>query len=318
MALPQAVQRQVEAAEALLTGGTQPADQPQAETQAQPEPQQEPTAAESVSTPQPSPAPQQPQNEWEQRYKVLQGKFNNEVPSLHHQVKDLTRKLQDQSERMEQLSRSQETKQAEQKQAADPKDVDAFGADLVEMVQRVTQQTLGGITAKMDGLLSGFQQRLAYVEQQLQGTSQTVAYTAEQTFFAQLSKAVPDWEKINADQRFLTWLGEVDPVLGSNRQAALDTAQKNMDANRVAAIFRAFESALPKTPVKPGNNLSKQISPSSVASAAPTPTDKPILTQAQVQAYYKDVATGKYRGREAEAAKLESIINQALAENRIQ
>lgn len=314
MALPAAVQRQVEAAEALLNGANQPAVEPPAEPQAQPEPQQEPTAAAPVTAPEPSPAPQQP-NEWEQKYKVLQGKFNSEVPALHHQVKDLSRKLQEQAERTEALLRQQETKQAEQRPTADPKDVDAFGADLVEMVQRVAQQMLGNTAAKIDGFMGSVEKRLVHIEQRLQGTTETVAQTAQETFYVQLERMVPDWQAINADQRFLVWLGEDDPLSGRSRQAALDAASGALDVRRTAAIFKAFLDTLPKQPPKANTAVNKQVSPSSVAAAAPVQTEAPSFTEAEVSELYARNRRREFTQKQWE--QIEQSINTAMAAGRI-
>lgn len=314
MALPAAVQRQVEAAEALLNGANQPAVEPPAEPQAQPEPQQEPTAAAPVPAPEPSPAPPQP-NEWEQKYKVLQGKFNSEVPALHHQVKDLSRKLQEQAERTEALLRQQETKQAEQRPTADPKDVDAFGADLVEMVQRVAQQMLGNTAAKIDGFMGSVEKRLVQIEQRLQGTTETVAQTAQETFYVQLERMVPDWQAINADQRFLVWLGEDDPLSGRSRQAALDAASGALDVRRTAAIFKAFLDTLPKQPPKANTAVNKQVSPSSVAAAAPVQTEAPSFTEAEVAELYARNRRREFTPKQWE--QVEQSINTAMAMGRI-
>lgn len=314
MALPAAVQRQVEAAEALLNGANQPAVEPPAEPQAQPEPQQEPTAAAPVTAPEPSPAPPQP-NEWEQKYKVLQGKFNSEVPALHHQVKDLSRKLQEQAERTEALLRQQETKQAEQRPTADPKDVDAFGADLVEMVQRVAQQMLGNTAAKIDGFMGSVEKRLVQLEQRLQGTTETVAQTAQETFYVQLERMVPDWQAINADQRFLVWLGEDDPLSGRSRQAALDAASGALDVRRTAAIFKAFLDTLPKQPPKANTAVNKQVSPSSVAAAAPVQTEAPSFTEAEVAELYARNRRREFTPKQWE--QVEQSINTAMAMGRI-
>lgn len=314
MALPAAVQRQVEAAEALLNGANQPAVEPPAEPQAQPEPQQEPTAAAPVTAPEPSPAPPQP-NEWEQKYKVLQGKFNSEVPALHHQVKDLSRKLQEQAERTEALLRQQETKQAEQRPTADPKDVDAFGADLVEMVQRVAQQMLGNTAAKIDGFMGSVEKRLVQLEQRLQGTTETVAQTAQETFYVQLERMVPDWQAINADQRFLVWLGEDDPLSGRSRQAALDAASGALDVRRTAAIFKAFLDTLPKQPPKANTAVNKQVSPSSVAAAAPVQTEAPSFTEAEVAELYARNRRREFTPKQWE--QVEQSINTAMATGRI-
>lgn len=312
--LPKAVQQQVEAAEALLAASNQPqSPEAQAEASTTPAaPQTAPTTAKAQE-----PAQPQPQDDaWERRYRTLQGLFNSEVPKLQQQNKELSAKLQDAIARMDKLA--QQPAQAPQPQSleADPKDVDDFGSDLVEMVQRQTQRAITSIAAKVDSVVASFEARLKVVEQQLKGTTQTVAYTAEEVFFNKLAAVVPDWEQINSSDAFLQWLADVDPVYGQPRQAALTAAQSNLDVARVAAVFNAFKGAQPKTS-KAQDALAKQVSPKTAASVAPTPTEKTIVTQAQIQAFYKDVATGKYRGRDAEVAQFEAVINEAIAEGRV-
>lgn len=321
--LPRAVQAQVEAADAVLaqagaaqgTGvGGVPADLEQlAQTPTEPPIADAPTAQEPVvpEVKQEAPKP----DAWESKYKTLQGLFNAEVPKLQGQVKELTSRL---NEAIAQLEKTAKAATPEpQKASVDPKDVEAFGSDLVEMVQRVAQQMLGGVAAKVDGVVAGFEQRVSALEQAQKATSQTVAVTAEDAFFNRLTIQVPDWEQVNGDERFLAWLGEVDPLLGQPRQAALTAAQQSLNIERTVAIFNAFKSTLPQKPTKAATAVEKQISPSTAATAAPTPTEKPVITQAQIQTFYADVAKGKYRGRDAEVVKLEQIINQAIAEGRV-
>lgn len=317
--LPRAVQRQVEAAEALLAESNKPVEapapeaQPPAEASAEPAPQvDQPVQEAPVQAPK-APAPTQ-EVDWRHKFNTLQGIFNSEVPKLQQQNKELSARLQDAIERMEKLA--QQPKAPEPQQTVlDPKDVENFGQDLVEMVQRQTQATLGKIAGKMDAVVADFEKRIAQMEQALKGTSQTVATTAEEVFFTKLTALVPDWEQINANEGFLNWLAETDPVYGQPRQAALTAAQQAMDVNRVANVFKAFKALTPQQPKT--DPLAKQVSPKGSASAPPAPTEKPVITQQQVQAFYHDVATGKYRGREAEVQRLEQMINEALAEGRI-
>lgn len=316
--LPRAVQAQLEQAEALLAGNTPPADNAQAATDPAPEAAQQNEPPVQATAPAPEPAPTTPSAEetWERRYKTLQGLFNAEVPKLQQQNKELSAKLHDAIERMEKLSQQPQKPEPQHKPALDPNDVENFGSDLVEMVQRQTQHVLSSVAGKLDGVVANFEARLTQVEQALKGTTQTVAVTAEEIFFNKLAAIVPDWEKVNSSEAFLAWLGDVDPVYGQTRQAALTAAQQNMDVARVAAVFNAFKSTLPKSN-QAQESLAKQVSPKATASAPPAPTEKPVITQAQIQAFYKDVATGKYRGRDAEAASLEALINEAIADGRV-
>jgi hypothetical protein len=316
MALPRSIQAQVEQANAVLAQANPQPQEPQAEIAPEaPEAQQqapEPTA--STETPA---QPTQPQPDvWEHKYKTLQGLFNREVPGLQNQVKDLRSQLETAVARLNEAADAKAKPSEPAAPVADPRDVENFGSDLVEMVQRTAERMFGRAASELQGQAARIEQRLAQLEQALQGTHETVAMTAEQSFFDRLTKMVPDWEQINANDAFLAWLAEVDPVYGHPRQSALNAAQQSMNAERAAAVFKAFAATQPSAP-KP-NAVAKQVSPKAAATAAPTSQTKPILTQQQIVDYYNAKRRGEYRGQEAEVQRIESMINQAIAEGRVQ
>jgi len=308
MALPRSIQAQVEQANAALEALNKPPEAP-AEPPAPPAPialdpppaePQEPSPPEPAEPPAPAPQP----DVWEHKYKTLQGLFNREVPTLQNRVKELESKLSEVLNKVAEAPKPSE----QQPQVADPKDVENFGSDLVDMVQRTAERMFGAAAKQFD-------QRLAQIEQALQGTTQTVAATAEQAFFDRLTKLVPEWEATNVNEAFLAWLAEVDPILGQPRQTALNAAQQRLDAERAAAVFKAFAST---QPAPKANTLDKQVSPRGNATPAPTPTQKPVYTEAQIAGFYDSVRRGEYRGREQEAAQIEQMINLAIAEGRVQ
>lgn len=318
--LPRAVQRQVDEAEALLASSNPPADGAVQQQQAQPPgPAPEQAAAQvqppivAAETP-PTPDATPKDDVWERKYKTLQGLFNAEIPKLQRQNQDLSGQLRDAIARMDKQAEGK--KEAPEQAAVDPRDAETFGSDLVEMVQRQVQLVMGSVAQKLDSVVGSFEARLGQVEQALKGTTQTVAVTAEEMFFNKLAHSVPDWEQVNANDAFLAWLSEVDAVYGQPRQAALTAAQQSLDVQRVAAVFNAFKATLPKGPAASAP-LAKQVSPRSTSAAPPAPTEKPVISELEITQFYKEVATGKYRGREAEAHKLEQIINEAIAESRV-
>ena len=320
MALPRALQEQLDQANAQLAAMNQPPEPP---APADPSPQDPPAPADPEPAPEPvatvvsePPAPQEPQAQtqpqpdvWEHKYKTLQGLFNREVPNLQNQVKELQGQLRDAVNRLNAAADAHVAQAAQV--PADPKDVENFGQDLVDMVNRVAQASLGGAAKQ-------FEARLAQLESALQGTTQTVAVNAEQSFFDRLAKLVPDWEQTNANQAFLAWLSEVDPILGQPRQAALDAAQQALNSDRAAAVFKAFAVTLPQAPAKPSASVDKQVSPKgSAASAPPTPNQPKVWTQDEVIRFYEAKRKGEFRGREADMQALEAAINLAMAEGRI-
>jgi uncharacterized protein YukE len=321
MALPRSIQAQVEQANAVLAQANTPtqepaAPQPTAELAPEaPEAQQQ--VLEPTASSEPQAQPTQPQSDvWEHKYKTLQGLFNREVPTLQHQVKDLRTQLETAVARLNEAADAKAKPSEPAAPVADPKDVENFGSDLVEMVQRIAERMFGRAVSEFQGQAARFEQRLAQLEQALQGTHETVAQTAEQSFFDRLTKMVPDWEQINANDAFLAWLAEVDPVYGHPRQAALNASQQSMNADRAAAVFKAFAATQPAAP-KP-NAVTKQVSPKAAATAAPTSQTKPMLTQQQVVDYYNAKRRGEYRGQEAEVQRIEAMINLAIAEGRVQ
>lgn len=319
MALPPQVQAALAAAEATLAEVNAPPvqsfDEPAADTSAN----QDPFETQAQAAPQPeveAPAPVAPPkqvDEYEARYKTLQGIFNKTVPELQGRVKDLESNLSDAVARLNRASAEKE--QAPTPTVAEPKDVDNFGSDLVEMVQRVAQSHLAHAAQVIDAKVAEIDQKIAALAQQLSGTTQAVAVNVENAFFERLTKALPEWESINADPGFLAWLAEEDPVHGVARQHALNEAQKQLNSERALAVFRAYAGPAKAAPkVDP---LEKQMSPRSASSAEPVAAEKTTVSQAQITTFYNEVRQGRYRGNEAEAARIEQIINTALAEGRV-
>ncbi len=257
MALPNQVQAALDAADATLAAanagnGEQPAEDVfAAAEQPQPEPQVE----------QPQPVAPEPQpvvrdEPWEQRYSVLRGKYDSEVPQLHKRVHALESDLQAAIARLDQATQAQ---QAPAKHAVDPKDVENFGEDLVSMVDRVAKTSMSQAAKDFAAKTAAMEAQIAAMTEQLKGTSTQLAVTAEQSFFDRLSKEVPSWAQINADKGFLSWLAEADPVYGVPRQQALAAAQQRLDADRVAAVFRAYTG--PAKPQLKADPLASMVSP---------------------------------------------------------
>ena len=317
MALPKSIQAQVEQAEATLAAYAAPVEaQPAA-----PEPvvvmASPPVEQAPAPVPQPAPAQTTPSEDtWEHKFRSLQGLFNQQVPMLQGQVKDLTKRLEQAIGTLEQAKAAPKP-QEQATQTVDPKDVENFGADLVDMVNRIAERRFGSVAQQVEAKFGELQKMLGTVEQRLEGTTQTVAVTAEQAFFDKLAKQVPEWEQINANPAFLAWLADSDPVYGVPRQRALDSAREQLDIGRIVSVFRAFSPATTGAPVV-RNPVDRQVSPKAGASTpAPTAPTASMFTQKQIADFYNDVARGKFRGREAEAQAIEQSVNSAIAEGRV-
>jgi hypothetical protein len=308
LALPARIQRDLDAANALLAP---PQQDPQVALPNPAEPLAEVTQVQSPAAtpaaPPVAPPPPPPQEDWEHKYKTLQGVHNRHVGDLKQRVAELEAHL----DRVRaQPAAAPATPQAP---VLNPQDAETFGSDLVEMVRRTAEGIAGNTIESLNT-------RIAQLEQQLAGATAVASKTADEVFYERLDALVPDWATVNADEGFLAWLSEVDPMYGTPRQTALTQAGNVRDVNRVAHVFNLYKGTVPAKP-KPASRQEPTVTPrtsgNGAAQAVPAGGNQQVITVQQVEAFYKDVQRGLYRGRDTEMLQQEAIINAALAENRI-
>lgn len=309
--LPPQIQAQVEAADAMLAGINEPGT-PAAAT----EPTEPQTAApEQVQQPQTPPQPEARSQDFEHKYKVLQGMYNKQGRDMQSMQQELAqmRAAIDAAQRTQQV---QEQGQSAAQVEATTDDVDNFGRDTMEMVHRIAAQHVGRAAEAFRQAAEQLNARLVQVEQTVAGTATAVGATAEQAFFREVAASVPDWETINVEPGFVEWLNEIDPLLGNTRMSALTAAREALDAARVVFIFSTYKRERGSS-AQSSDELAKQVSPRAAASAAPVATGGGTVSQRQIVQFYSDLRRGEYAGREQEAARLEEVFNQAIAEGRV-
>jgi uncharacterized small protein (DUF1192 family) len=247
--------------------------------------------------------------DWEHKYRTLQGVHNRHVGDLKQRIGDLEGHIAQLAAQAKALPATPQVPEV------NPQDAETFGSDLVEMVRRTAEGMSATTTRELQG-------RIAQLEQQLAGASAVASKTADEVFYERLAQLVPDWEEVNKHEGFLEWLADIDPLFGAPRQAALTQAGNARDVNRVAAVFNTWKGQAPKTP-KPAPRQEPQVSPRTSGNGATQLSpeaaagQRPTITIQAVEAFYKDVQRGLWRGRDQEMAQQEAIINAALAENRI-
>jgi len=320
MALPKAVQEQVDAADALVaqlngqTGQnpeTTPNDPPpndppapnleQQQTVSQ-EPEQKPAVSEEV---------------WERKYLTLKGMYDAEVPRLHAQMREMNGQLQQLiAENAVAKTQQQAPAQANVKSLITEQDKEAFGPDLLDLIDRATEAKVSDfrnreaqLTAKIDEL-----------QGKLGNVSERQVVSDKDRLFSGLAQQVPDWEAMNVDQGFLSWLAEVDPVYGLPRQYALNNAFETLDVNRTANIFKQYKATLApaqQTQQNRQQQLQRQVAPTRSKNSPPPATSdsKPVWDQNQITQFYEDWRRGMLD--DTQAAQMEKDIHAAIAEGRI-
>ena len=314
--LPKAIRAQLEQVEALEASMQAPAPEPApAPAPAIQEPT--PAAETQVGTSAPAPAPATDTAEldkWRQKASTLDGMLRHDMPRLRDQVSQQNQTIRDLERRLSDATAALE-KRANEANDLGKKDIEAFGSELIEMVQR---QSEGIVRQAVSRQLTDVLNRLGALEGALTGVSKDVAVSAEKLFYRALDSGVPNWREVNSDPRFHAWLADADPVYGVARQAALDQAQQAWNGEQAVNVFKAFIATLP-APREPARELQQQVVPSRTG-GEPAVAAQPaveIVSASDVEKFYNDLRRGRYVGREAEAATLEAKFDKALSEGRM-
>jgi len=257
--------------------------------------------AEPIETPAPQPPADStpPQEEsWEHRFKVLQGKYNAEVPRFAHENKDLKSRLQSLEEQLDEMKNAKPPELL-----VKPEEIEQYGEGLIDVARRVAREEL----ASKDAIISKLRSEIDSVKS-------VQSRVVQDSFFRSLTEMVPDWEALNDDTNFLNWWDEVDDLTGETRQALLGRAEQSRDPVRAAKFFNTYKKMSQTWAAKSAASLEQQIVPPT-NQAPSTPQSKKIWTRAEITNFYNRVRRGSIS--DADAVAIEADIASASVEGRI-
>lgn len=235
---------------------------------------------------------------YEHRFRVLQGKYNSEVPRLSAENKELKHTLRSLQDQLDEIKASKDAQPLVR-----PEEIEEYGEGLIDVARRIAREELTAKDAKIKKL-----------EDKLDALEGHTNKSAERDFYSVLSTKVPDWEKVNGNKAFHTWLDASDELTGFRRQDLLSEAERARDAERVAKFFTAFKKTSKKQVDDSSLALETQLAPSNTRTPN-TPTGKKIWTRAEIGEFYKRVRSGRISDKDAVA--IESDIHAASVEGRI-
>lgn len=319
--LPEQVQRQVDEAEAVLNSlkGDTPADTPATPAQGA-----EVTPS-NVASVQPATTPDDQNSEtYAQRWRSLQGIHNttlrrgealaNRVAQLEH----ILSTLQQQPSQQPSVQQPSNTYVTE-------KDRADYG-DSVDVMRRVAREEFSPVIAQLQQTINNLGQN---VSSQVQQVRQSQTLTQADMFYQKLKQVVPEWEQVNASPEFQSWLSEIDPQTGIQRQIYLNDAHSRWDVDRVAYIFRQGSGRQQQAASAPNSTqtvtnsaasqLELQVAPGKTrVTSNPTGQNQAkTYARSDISKFYDDYRRGLYRGKEAEYAQIEQDIVAASREGRI-
>ena len=273
-------------------------------------PSEEPSTPPTEVTPPANEEPPQPTNDsqqppvgqqdesWEHRFKVLQGKYNSEVPRFAHENKELKTRLEQLESELTNLKNAKPVEPL-----VTPEDVEQYGDGLIDVARRIAREELAGKQAEIDALKA-----------QLTQVQKHTTDTVERDFFKTIAELVPQWQQINEDPAFLKWLDEVDELTGVARQELLSRAEQARDAVRVAKFFTSYQKTSSTWAANSNAALEQQVVPQT-NKAPNTPPSKKVWTRGEITEFYNRMRRGEVS--DSDAIAIEADITAAQVEGRI-
>lgn len=327
MALPEQIRKQTEAVQQLYmelnnekTEAAKP-DQSVGETSEEQADSVEDTATKSDQREQDRSGTQNEET-YEQRWRTLQGMYNAEVPRLHAQNRELSSRVSELEKLLANLSTSSSTPAPTVEKLVTAKDEADYGESL-DVMRRVSREEASTYQSRIFELEQLVRNMQASVLPKVEQISHRQLQSAEQAFWSDLTSYAPEWQSINNNPDFQSWLLEPDPLSGLTRQTYLEDAQRNLDARRVANFFSSWSGnsgqSVAQTSRKASvSQLEKQVSPGKGKPAGSAPAASvTTYTPADIRTFFDDVRAGRYKGRESERDRIERDIFAAQRDGRI-
>jgi len=277
-------------------------------------------------TPQGNEQKAKPEDEqsWEHRYKSMKGRFDRseaQVRALSEQIASLQNVIA--TMQVQQPPLSDDPAELRAERLITPEEEQDYGSEFLSVVGKKAKEELSPEVAQL-------KKEIASLKSQLAGVGGYVQQDARSRMEATMNDRLPNWQEVNVDPNFLSWLKLPDPYSGVIRHELLKAAYERNDTPRVMAFFQGFlaeEAATAPAEAGPDNQgttvpkvpLEKFAAPgrAKTAAASGAPAEKPSFTRAQIAKFYADSAAGKFRGKEAEKDRIERQIFEAEREGRI-
>lgn len=315
--LPRAVQAQGDAADAaiaLLRESQQAADTPHAPAPAIPAPAPTPDAPTS-------PPPLPPEN-WEAKYRTLQGKYTAEVPRL-------SRELQASQNEVLRLTAELAVAKATPATPAAPKTdplVDQFGDTMAQGMRAAGAEAAEAVRKELAPVLADAAEAKRLAQEALAREEAQRGVEFDQ----RMTQLVPRWREIDQRDDWTAFLNEFDPETGKHNGILVREAVQAYNAEGTAKVMNAFLAkimpaapALPPAPTEPTaepmltptERLALQQVPGNAGAQQGLDSGKKIYSQKEVGEAYANIAKGRYTGEAGRALIQELDI--AAAEGRI-
>jgi len=253
---------------------------------------------------------------FEQKYSTLRGKYDAEVPRLHQQVRELTEQMDAIRKDAEAAKKVESEKPKEKVSYVTDADREEYGDDLIDFQRRVAKE----VSQESEERFEQQEKVIAELREQISTTGNQVG---EVGFAQKLNNLVPGFDQLDNDERWVSWLNEIDPMTRGPRRDQAQSAFNSGDADAVAHYVSLFRESV--EPVANGmsdrqTELEKQVAPNRSASSTATRSvgkSAKIYSQGELTNAWTKIRTLSSDGKYDDAAKLEAELTLAYMEGRV-
>jgi len=237
---------------------------------------------------------------WKEKYLVLQGKYNAEIPRLASELKQMRDELAFLKSQKEEAIKPKVEEKIDIRQIVPKETIDVYGEDL--------------LNATVNASYKANKSKIEETNREVERLRNELANITAKSFESQVRSQIPDFDEVNTNPKFISWLDS----LGLTN--SLQNAGFSGDAKTVVNIFNQWKSL--NTPAKPqANNVSparkeeRYIAPAKTNAPVQVPQEKKKWTAVEVNKVMTDIARGRYTYEDMK--RLNTEIDSAIAEGRI-
>lgn len=291
--LPASVRKQMESAQALHEQAYSTPDEQSGHADSQ----AEQAAQESAQPPQ-TQAEDRDALYWQQRFNVLQGKYNSEVPQLQQQIRDLQAQLQNQQDSASQSGKAAEIAGQLENQLTE-EELEILGPELAGTIRKMIAASAPAASDDLNQLKS-----------KVESFEQEATEHKQALFWSEVNAAVPDWQQMQSTPEAQQWLTGIDQLSGQVRNDLLNQAAQSLNAHQVIQIFKEMQVATAGRQIP-----SEKIQPDNSRAASHNGEGGKLWSRAEINRFYKDKTQGRYSDDQAQA--IEADIFAAQSDGRI-
>lgn len=265
---------------------------------------------------------QQQRVSWKKRYATYKASTDSTIYGLRQELASVKSELADKYDEIDELSKEISELKKNVSAGKDPfegvispEDREIIGDEAVDVIKKIID------SKPEDPRVTEMQKEIERYRKEktesLRREQEKLKRESQSQFKDKLLAKVKNFETVDSDPEFHSYLQEIDEDSGVPRGKLFAAAVASRDVKGTARFYLDFESLKPKTREE---ILSSKVSPKGSNHSVVDDSgskNKKTYKISEYEKFMTDLTKGKYRGREKEAKQIEASFDRALQEGRV-